>query len=81
MRRTLVLNHLAGSLELLQGNFGLIWEDQDVPVLVPHRVSFSRYMAPGVADKVVTADTMRNLRQLEPGIGCWIAEVVELRQD
>jgi hypothetical protein len=42
---TLILNHLASRLELLQRDLGLVWEDQDVPVLVPHLEMLSRFTA------------------------------------
>lgn len=80
MQRTLVLNYLAGSLELLQGNLGLIWEDQDVPVLVPHVVVLSSYMALLVASIVVFQTRCEASRQLKARTGCWNGEVMELRQ-
>lgn len=37
-----ILDDLAGGLELLQRDLALVWEHQNIPVLVAHSGNFSR---------------------------------------
>jgi hypothetical protein len=39
-----ILDNLTGRFELLQRDFGLIWEHQNVPILVTHRLGPINYL-------------------------------------